>query len=116
MKTLWHRFIACVFPGTVEEYYATRALQRHEFPKIRRLPFYIIGAICFLVPTFILLLSSLIPETAKLLLMLSIWGHICVKENIVEHYCLLLLRGHDSSQSPNQMQPKAVPRRASLSE
>jgi hypothetical protein len=112
------RFIARFFPGTVEEYYATRELQRREFPKIRRLPFYIIGSICYLVPTLVLLFSGLIPFKAKLLLGLSIWGMVCMKENMVEHYCLLLLRGHGNTQSPNQaaMQPTASPRTASLSD
>jgi hypothetical protein len=102
MKTLWHRFILRFFPGTVEEYYATRELRRQEFPKYCRLPFYIIGSICYLVPMFILLFSDLVPLKAKVLLLLSIWGMACMKDNTVEHYCLLILRGRGKTQTPNQ--------------
>ena len=92
MKTLWHRFITRFFPGTVEEYYATRELRRREFPKYCRLPFYIIGSIFYLVPMLVLLFSGLVPLSAKLLLLLSMWGMACIKDNIVEHFCLLILR------------------------
>jgi hypothetical protein len=108
MKTLWHRFIARFFPGSVEEYYATRELRRREFPNYCRQPFYVIGSICYLAPMLVLFFSEIIPFAAKLLLLLSVWGMACVKDNMVEHYCLLILRGHGKAQSPNQaLEPTA---------
>ena len=92
MKTLRHWLIARFYPGTLEEFYAAREIQSREFKVYCRQFQFILGAVCFLLPMFFLLLLSSLPFGYKALLFLSVYGVACLRETISEHYSLQLLR------------------------
>lgn len=93
MKKLWHSFIVRVFPGTLEEYYAAREIHLREQRKYRRTTQYIVGAVLFLAPVFLLLLLGYLPLVpwAVFVVLLTL-GHVCVSDAATEHLCLLILR------------------------
>jgi hypothetical protein len=92
MTNLWHAFIQRFFPGSVEEYYATREMRRQHLRIYGRQANYIIDCIFFLAPLLIFAFCSVASWARPFLILLSVWGVACVKDAIEEHYCLLLLR------------------------
>jgi hypothetical protein len=92
MKKLWHWVISHLFPGTMEEYYTGREIHRREEKVYRRQPQFIIGAIFFGGPALFLAASDVLPWYWKLLLLPMIFGFVCLRDTVAEHYVLLLLR------------------------
>src|SRR5574340_502531 len=92
MTNPWHWIIRRFFPGTVEEYYATREMRRRQLKIYRRQANYIIGYTFFAVPLLIIAFFDVASWARTLLALLSVWGTACVRDAIEEHYCLLLLR------------------------
>ena len=92
MTKLWHSIVRRFFPGTIEEYYATRKMRGHEFKTYGRQANYIAGSLFFAVPLLIVTFANLGFVARALLLLLSVWGMACIRDAIEEHYCLLLLR------------------------
>src|SRR5256885_2278478 len=93
MKGLWHAFLRRAFPGTLEEYYAARALHFTEVKVYRRRVQFIVGLVGFGGPLMFLLISDLLPFRWKILLLVPLAGGvICLCDTIAEHYALRLLR------------------------
>ena len=92
MKTLRQWLVARFYPGTLEEFYAAREIQRREFRTYGRQPQFILGAVCFLAPMLFLVFFGGLPIVYKALLLLAGYGVACIRETIAEHYSLQLLR------------------------
>ena len=92
MKAIRRWLVARFYPGTLEEFYAAREIQRREQRTyIRRFTF-ILGFFAFVVPMLIIAFSGAVPLRYKILLFVAAWGVACVRETITEHYSLQLLR------------------------
>jgi polyferredoxin len=92
MKSIRSWLVARFYPGTLEEFYAAREIQRREQRTyIHRLTF-IVGFFAFLIPMLIILFSGAVPLLYKILLFVAVWGVACIRETITEHYSLQLLR------------------------
>lgn len=92
MTKLWHWVVARFFPGSIDEYYATREMRREHSKIYRRQANYIVGCLFFIAPLLALAFWDIAPWARKLLVLLCVWGFACIKDAIEEHYCLRLLR------------------------
>jgi len=97
MESLRHWLVARFYPGTLEEFYAAREIQRREQRVYLRRATFIVGFLAFAIPMLIILFSGAVPLRYKILLVFAIWGVACVRETITEHYSLQLLRRDRSS-------------------
>lgn len=98
MKSIRRWLVAHFYPGTLEEFYAAREIQRREQRCYARRATFIVGIIALLIPLWIILRSEDISLRYKILLGIAMWGIGCIRETITEHYSLQLLRHeHDRS-------------------
>jgi hypothetical protein len=97
MKTLRHWLVARFYPGTLEEFYAAREIQRRERRVYRRQTQFIVGAIAIIVPALFVVFSGILRLRYAALLLLAIWGVGCIRETIEEHYTLQMLRRERAS-------------------
>ncbi len=87
------------YPGTIEEFYAAREIQRREKKICNRQIQFIVGIIAIGVPMFVLIRSDILPISYKVLCGVAIWGIACIREAITEHYSLQLLRRERAEQN-----------------
>jgi hypothetical protein len=92
MKSIRSWFVARFYPGTLEEFYAAREIQRREQRSYIRRSTFIVGFLAFFIPMLIVLFSGAIPLLYKILIFVAVWGVACIRETITEHCSLQLLR------------------------
>lgn len=92
MKAIRRWLVARFYPGTLEEFYAAREIQRREQRTYVRRFTSILGFLAYAVPTLIIAFSPSVPWRYKVLLFVAAWGVGCARETITEHYSLQLLR------------------------
>ena len=92
MKSIRSWLVARFYPGTLEEFYAAREIQRREQRTYVRRFTFVVGFLAFFIPMLIVLFAGAVPLIYKILLFVAVWGVACVRETITEHYSLQLLR------------------------
>ena len=97
----------------MKRYYAAREIHRREERIYSHQPQFIIGAILFIAPLLVLLFSDVLSTAWKLLLLPVIFGFVCLRDTVSEHYCLLLLRQSRQPQIGEHRTPADQPRSAS---
>jgi hypothetical protein len=89
---IWQKFIVRFFPfNSTEEYNGAKEIHVLEQRIYRKQWQYILGILLFFIPLIALLLK--IENWAlKLLLLPIIFGEICIRDTISEHFCLKLYK------------------------
>ena len=88
---IWHRFVLLLFPGSLDEYHEARKIHYSEIRTYRRQLQYVVGAFLFFLP-LVYLLITLDDWFVRGLIILTIFGEICIRDALSEHYCLVLHR------------------------
>jgi hypothetical protein len=101
---IWDRFVLLVFPGSLEEYRESRRSHLDEMRRYRKQPQYLGGLFLFFGPLLYLVITSGVRDdwVTFLLVACLLFGEICIRDTISEHYCLLLYRlGHGKRVDPD---------------
>jgi hypothetical protein len=103
---IWHRFVLLFFPGSLEEYQLSRQIHLSEMRRYRRQPQFIAGLVLFFGPLMYLIMTASARDDWVTMILIGclLFGEICIRDTISEHYCLLLYRlGYGKQKVPDSL-------------
>ncbi len=89
---IWHKFIIKCFPfNSIDEYNGAKEIHISELKTYRKQWQFVLGIILFSLP-FLYLFYIFENWFHRSLLLLMVFGEICIRDTITEHFCLKLYR------------------------